>query len=444
MSRHLHRHEHARRAALHQQGGSAVGGADFIGQCFDAGQRLTIERQNQVAGLESGAGRGGIGLFHQQATFQPQDAQFLRQQGAHHNPQRRRMFGAGRQRPRFKAPHFHTQLQRRTLAPDCQFRLFPGSNIGNQNQCIRRLHHFLAAHFQDHVTGTQTGAVSGAADRHITDQRPGRTWQAERIGQCLRDFLHRHADAAARHGTLVLQLGLDAHRDINRDRKGQALIAAVAAVDAGIDADHFALQIEQRATGIARIDRHIGLQEGNVIGARQHPALGADDADRDRVAETIGRTDGQRPTADLSLCRIADAHGRQAAGVDFEQGDIGHRIETDQPGPEFAAVGQLDADLATTFDHMGIGQDVAVAADDKTGTETAVIGIVLRRRAIQAPLPLIQSGIGCHRLACHANVDHRRAIGFDQWRKIGRHFGRRDLRPRRRRQNQWHQCHQQQ
>ena len=52
---------------------------------------------------------------------------------------------------------------------------------------------------------------------------------------------------------------------VDGDGERDAHVAAAAAVDLRVDADHFAVEIEQRATGVAGIHRDVGLDEGHVV-----------------------------------------------------------------------------------------------------------------------------------------------------------------------------------
>ena len=95
---------------------------------------------------------------------------------------------------------------------------------------------------------------------------------------------------------------------VDRDGERQAHVAAAAAVDLRVDADHFAVEIEQRAAGVARIHRHVGLDERHeTVFARHGATGGADDARGHAVLERERRTDGEHPFTRTQLRRIADA-----------------------------------------------------------------------------------------------------------------------------------------
>ena len=67
-----------------------------------------------------------------------------------------------------------------------------------------------------------------------------------------------------------------AHRLVDGDREGDAHVAAALAVDLGVDADHFALQVDEWAARVAGVDGHVGLdQRQQVAGVA---LLGGNDA----------------------------------------------------------------------------------------------------------------------------------------------------------------------
>ena len=55
-------------------------------------------------------------------------------------------------------------------------------------------------------------------------------------------------------------------REVARDGEADALVAAGLAEDRGVDADQLAARVDQRAAGVARVDRGVGLDEVLVGG----------------------------------------------------------------------------------------------------------------------------------------------------------------------------------
>jgi hypothetical protein len=191
----------------------------------------------------------------------------------------------------------------------------------------------------------------------------------------------RHAQPAAHHVPRGLQLLHDVDGHGNGDRKGKADRAAAARVDLRIDADYLAIEVEQRSSGVARIDRHVGLDERHVVAgipvARQAAPARADDARGDRVVEAKGRADRHHPLAHLELVGIAEAHDRQIPRLDLEQRDIGALVAADDPGLELAAVRQAHRHGVGPVDHVVIGQDVAVGRDQEARTHGLALALRL-------------------------------------------------------------------
>src|SRR5581483_3830581 len=105
-------------------------------------------------------------------------------------------------------------------------------------------------------------------------QRAARPIEPVRGGQTVGDLLQTDAEPAAMHRAAAFQLLDNAHGDIDRNRERHAHEGAGAAVDLRIDADDFALQVEQRSAGVAGVDGHVGLQKRYIVLARQAAPFG--------------------------------------------------------------------------------------------------------------------------------------------------------------------------
>ena len=151
--------------------------------------------------------------------------------------------------------------------------------------------------------------------------------------------------------------------------------------DRGVDADQPAVQVDQGAAGIARIDGRIGLDEGHV--ALRSPAVRARAPRRCRWSPSgrcrtgcRSRARGRpprgrrnRPSCSAgSVSRLVDVAGRP--------GRRARRATGSAPGT--APVGQHDRDLVGALDHVVVGHDEPVAADDHAGAER-VLYLALRR-----------------------------------------------------------------
>src|SRR5262249_26300876 len=97
--------------------------------------------------------------------------------------------------------------------------------------------------------------------------------------------------------------------------------------DGGVDADDFAVRIDERAAGIAAIDGSVGLNgfidEGGLAGLHG-AAEGTDDASGQRALEAEGIADSENLLADLQSARIPEREHSEffAFGVNLDEGDV--------------------------------------------------------------------------------------------------------------------------
>ncbi len=147
---------------------------------------------------------------------------------------------------------------------------------------------------------------------------------------------------------------------VGRNRKSDALRAARARIDRGIDADQFAGQVDQRAAGIARIDRRVSLDEEAVIadadlGARHR----RNDAVRYRLADAERIADRQHHVAHLQLIGIGEFQRRKALAdaLEPQHREVAVLVLECNLGVEFALVGKRDLHFTRALDHVVIGHD---------------------------------------------------------------------------------------
>src|SRR5690349_14479431 len=148
--------------------------------------------------------------------------------------------------------------------------------------------HFLAVGLEDDVLGLEARLGRRRVRHDLGDDRAARGRQVEGLGQLGRDVLAADADAPAHYRAVRDDLVHHVARQLGRDGEAQADVAGDAAlrVEAGgVDADQLALEVHQRAAGVARVDRGVGLDEVLVAAAEAGAAGGADDAGGHGLAE---------------------------------------------------------------------------------------------------------------------------------------------------------------
>ena len=116
-------------------------------------------------------------------------------------------------------------------------------------------------------------------------------------------------------------------RGVDGQRKTHALISAALGGDRGVDADDFAVDVQQRAAAVAGIDRGVCLNEAlELLRALDVAAGRAHDSRRHCRFEAERGADRDRPVAHLDGVRIADARGsKRRSCVDLDHGEIGFR-----------------------------------------------------------------------------------------------------------------------
>ncbi len=194
--------------------------------------------------------------------------------------------------------------------------------------------------------------------------------EVEALGDGVVDRLDAHAEPAATGLMELLELR-DDRLDRGRGRcEADADRAAGRREDRGIDADHLALQVEQRAAGIALVDRGVGLQE-IVVGAAVDVAVaGGDDARGHGLAEAERIADRHHAVADPRLVAVAELDGLQRlVALDLQHRDVDLGILADHLGLELAAVVEDDDDVVGVADDVVVGDNDAAGVDDEAGAE---------------------------------------------------------------------------
>src|SRR5262249_9959874 len=128
----------------------------------------------------------------------------------------------------------------------------------------------------------------------------------------------------------------------------------------------FALHVDERPSRVSWVDGRICLHEVFVIGdAQVLPPLCADYAMGERGLKFKGASNCCYKFAHFYLVSVPKLQVGQRLAVDFDDGDIGMAIETDQGCCKDALIVQGDADLFRPLDDMRIRHDMALCRDKK-------------------------------------------------------------------------------
>ena len=140
------------------------------------------------------------------------------------------------------------------------------------------------------------------------------------------------------------------------DRHGEAdagVAAAAVGGDLRVDADDAALGVEQRAAGVAGVDRGVGLDHAGdreAVGRLDVAVERGDDAAGDGALEAERAADGDRRLAGVEVAGVGERERLDAALdlalVDVEQREVGGGIGADDLGVDrLAVLGEADGDL---------------------------------------------------------------------------------------------------
>ena len=177
--------------------------------------------------------------------------------------------------------------------------------------------------------------------------------------------LEANADVGMAGRTALQDLGGNLAGHIDRDRKTEARPRCLA--DCGVDADHLAAIVDQRAAAVAWIDGGVGLDVGHPLALTHRIGAldGTDDPGGHRVVQAEGVTDGDRHFAWAHPGGIPQGGHRQFRGHHLDHGHIGEGVTAEHLAVEAAAIGQGHGHLAGPLHHMGIGQQHPIRAGDE-------------------------------------------------------------------------------
>ena len=150
------------------------------------------------------------------------------------------------------------------------------------------------------------------------------------------------SEVGALHFAVLHDLVHYGARQVGRNGEADALIAfRPVRQDGGVDADQFAAVVDQRAAGVAGVNRRVGLNEVLILfDAQAGAALGADDSHGYRLADAERIAHGDGVIADARFAGIGEHDRGQVGGVDLQYRDIDLRVGSDDFGLEFALVGR--------------------------------------------------------------------------------------------------------
>ena len=183
---------------------------------------------------------------------------------------------------------------------------------------------------------------------------------------------------------------------VNGNSKAHARAGARVALDERVDTHELTIVVNERATGVARVDGGIGLDHVGIDGIAAGRAHGRGAIERrhdtrgDRLLVAEWRADRHDPLAHVELGGVTDFDRRELGGVSilkFDDGKIARSIVTHELGLVGGAVVHGHHVLVITINHVVVGEDVALGIEHNARADAArVVRLVgrLRKRAILA------------------------------------------------------------
>src|SRR5438876_10208414 len=234
----------------------------------------------------------------------------------------------------------------------------------------------LTIHLGDHVLDLDPRAVCRRPGRDRRDH--GADHEPAGRGGGLIDLVVRNAQEGTVDVSGLDQLGGDVPGGVAIQR-GTEAEARLRWLDRKVHTDDLAGGVEQRTTAVPRVD--LGVRLDGVedvfhlarrgVRDRDEAVERADDTLRHTVLLAEGASDRDGELPDLERIRVAPAQRRQVLRVDFDDRDVVLRAGADDAGIELLRpVAQDDLELPRVFDHVVVGHDVAVGADDKAGSDS--------------------------------------------------------------------------
>jgi hypothetical protein len=136
------------------------------------------------------------------------------------------------------------------------------------------------------------------------------------------------------HVPVLAQAVVNEIDDARRNGEAQAFTASALRKNEGVDPEHGAVHIDQRASAVAGIDGSIGLQVGERLGRdRAGERVRSTTPMVTEFCKTFGTADGEHELADAGTLRADERKRGQIGLVNFEQGEIGFFMLADQFEP---------------------------------------------------------------------------------------------------------------
>ncbi len=180
-----------------------------------------------------------------------------------------------------------------------------------------------------------------------------------------------HSKKRLVHFAIGNQIVCDAFRGIDRNGEANSRRCTARRIDRRIDADHFAMSVDQRPAGISAVDRCVGLNrfiDQGVLPGLHRAAQRAHHSRRQRALKSKRIADRQNFLPHLKSGGITQRqHGeRFVSRLNLNQRHIVSLIRTDKLRGVPRLIAQHHFNRLRAFHHVKICQDVALGIDNKS------------------------------------------------------------------------------
>ena len=265
----------------------------------------------------------------------------------------------------------HGDGLRLSLADKLQFRGFAFGQETNPSAYSRQIldrepGHGRAIDFHDAVTGLDAGASGGAFRVGLGHHDAFVLGKINVPVEVLQGLQLEPCPAPVHLAVLADLIG---HHPSHLDGDCEPEVAPTAHHAASVEPDDFPEGVHQRATGIAGIDRGVGLEPGTVFARSGQVALRAgNDADGHGPRESERCAHRHDEVALDEVGRNAQLREGQGLGVgrafQFQQGHVGVLVRAQDLRLEGLTVGEEAADLGGLVHHMPVGEQFAIRRNE--------------------------------------------------------------------------------
>ena len=233
--------------------------------------------------------------------------------------------------------------------------------------------------------GSIPAFAAGAVLRHGAHERAAGRLQAEVVGERLAHFLDRHAEAAVAHLAVLLDLVLDVHRDVDRHREREALVAAQRLKICELTPITSPLRLNSGPPELPGFTAASVWMNGTAASPGSERALALTMPEVTVFSRPNGAPIATTHSPTRVVVRIADPDHRQVLRVDLDHRDVGRLVRAQHLRLELALVDELHRHFVGVVDDVRVGEDHAVGVDDEAGAQPLATGPATAAAAIGKP-----------------------------------------------------------